>query len=74
MTEIKQKKMYIVKTEVVAPVELTFKVWAFDPEEAAAMVDRAPLASGPKLKSRGRKTRVVVYKLGYSNIEYQKRF
>lgn len=66
-------QLYVVKTEVLAPVELTFKVWAKDPEQAIEMTNRAGIDSH-KLKSRGKKKKATVYRFGYSNIELQKNF
>lgn len=65
---------YTVKLDVIAPVELTFKIWAKNPQEAIEKCDRAPIASTPKLRNRGRKKKAVVYRSNYSNIELQKNF
>ena len=38
--EAKQKKCFDIKQEVVAPVTLFYRVWAYSPKEAAEMVEK----------------------------------
>lgn len=49
----KTKKCYDVKQEVVAPVTLFYRVWAYSPQEAAEMVEKRKVlpnnASRPNL-------------------------
>ncbi len=69
------KKQYTVKVEVMAPVELIYKVWAESPEEAMKNYDRSPLSKAPKpILSRKRKIKATVYKLGTTMVEMEKRY
>ncbi len=69
------KKQYTVRVEVMAPVELTYKVWAVSPEEAMKDYDRSPLSQAPKpILSRKRKIKATVYKLGTTIVEIQKKY
>jgi hypothetical protein len=68
-----QKQYYTVKLEVMAPVELTFRIFAETPQKAEEMVRRNPLPplSGPmrpKL-SRIKRIKSTVYKAG-TNLYY----
>lgn len=36
----KQKKCYDVRQEVLAPITIFYKVWAYSPQEAAELVDK----------------------------------
>ena len=71
---IVQKKCYTIKLEVMAPVELTYKVWAEDPEEAAKMIG-AVLTRPPKPNlSRKKNIKATIYDYGMSTIRFIKRF
>ncbi|KKN66638.1 hypothetical protein LCGC14_0469730 [marine sediment metagenome] len=63
-----QKQFYTVKLEVMAPVELTLRVYAETPQEAIDMVSRNPLPplSGPPRPNIARMKRIkaTVYKAG----------
>lgn len=65
----KKRELYKVKMEVLAPVELTFKVWAYTPQEAAQIANMSHLAGTPKpLLNRMRKVKASVYKWFFTNI------
>jgi len=65
----KKRELYKVKMEVLAPVELTFKVWAYSPEEAAQIANMRHLADKPKpILHRMRKVKASVYKWFFTNI------
>ncbi len=68
-----QKQFYTVKLEVMAPVELSLRVFAETPQEAIDMVSRNPLPplSGPPrpIISRMKRVKATVYKAG-TNIYY----
>jgi len=73
-----QKQYYTVKLEVMAPVELTFRVFAETPEEAAEIVSKnpiPPLSAAPKpILSRMRRIKATVYKAGTSIYEFIKSY
>jgi hypothetical protein len=65
----KKRELYKVKMEVMAPVELTFKVWAYSPEEAVQLANMSHIADKPKpILSRMRKVRASVTKWFFTNI------
>ena len=69
------KKQYTVKLVVMAPVELIYKVWAESPEEAMKTYDKSPLSAAPKpILSRKRKQKAIVYKLGTTIVELEKKY
>jgi len=71
---IAKKKLYTVKLEVMAPVELTYKIWAESPEEAAELRG-ATLARPPKPNlARKKNLKATVYRYGTMMIEFIKKF
>lgn len=75
---MEQKQFYTVKLEVLAPVELTFRVFAETPEKAAEMVSKnpiPPLSAAPKpILSRMRRIKATVYKAGNLIYEFVKNY
>ena len=69
-----QKQFYTVKLEVTAPVELTFRVFAESPEEAAEMVSKdpiPPLYCAPRpIIPRMKRIKATVYRAGTSIYDY----
>lgn len=71
---IKKKQPYTIKVEAVAPIELIYKIWAEDPEEALKLLASAQLMGPPKpILSKKRNIKATVYRYGASNIELTKR-
>ena len=68
-----QKQYYTVVLEVMAPVEMTFRVFAETPEDAAEMVSSGPLpplyAAPRPIISKMKRVKATVYKAG-TNIYY----
>ena len=72
---ILKKIPYTVKVEVMAPVELTYRVWAEDPEQAVEMLRYGMLSAPPKpILSKQRRIKATVYKYGTVMIEFIKKF
>ena len=71
---VTERKLYTVKLEVMAPVELTYKIWAETPEEAAEL--RSAVLSGPPKPNlmRKRNIKATVYRYGTVMIEFIKKF
>jgi hypothetical protein len=66
---VKKRELYKVKMEVMAPVELTFKVWAYSPEEAAQLANISHLADRPKpILARMKKIKARVYGWFFTNV------
>ena len=82
MSKEKEKKpekiYYTIKLDVMAPMELSFRVLAESPEEAAEMISKMPLpplAAAPRPDlSRMRKIKARIYKYGLSTILFIKQF
>ena len=74
--EIPQKKPYTVKLEVMAPVELTYRVWAENAEQAITLFQTmGQLSSPPKpILSRRKNIKATVYKYGTIMIEFIKKY
>jgi len=71
----KQKQYYTVKVEATAPIELTYRVWAEDPEEALEIFETSSFYSPPRpILSRMRKIKATVYRSGTTIIETIKNF
>lgn len=72
---MEMKKQYTVKVEVLAPIELTYKVWAESAEEALKNYERSSLSQPPKpILSKKKTKKVVVYKYGTTLIELTKKY
>lgn len=71
----KKRELYKVKVEVMAPVELIFKVWAYSPEEAAQLANMSHLADKPRpLLNRMKKVKATVYKWFFTNILHTRNY
>lgn len=72
---IPQKKLYTVKLEVMAPVELIYRVWAETPELAVELLKYGALTAPPKpTLSKKKNIKATVYKYGTITIEFIKRY
>ena len=74
---IPQKQYYTVKLETMAPVELTFRVFAETPEQAIEAVSKFPLPPLSSVKpnlSRIRRIKAMVYKAGTSVCDLVKKY
>lgn len=72
---IPKKLPYTVKVEVMAPVELTYRVWAENPEQAVEMLRYGMISAPPKpILSKQRRIKATVYKYGTVMIEFIKKF
>ena len=73
-----QKQYYTVKLEVMAPVELTMRIFAETPEEAAEMVSKNPLpplyAAPRPVLSKMKRIKATVYKAGTSTYYFIKNY
>jgi len=66
---------WTVKVEVMAPIELTYRVWAVDAHEAIDQIRYGVLVAPPKpILSKQKRIKATVYKYGTSMIEFIKRF
>jgi hypothetical protein len=73
--KIPQKKLYTVKLEAQAPVELIYRVWAENPEQAVELLRYGTLTAPPKPKlSRKKNIKATVYRYGTVMIEFVKRY
>jgi hypothetical protein len=74
----KKAAEYSVKLEVMAPVELIFRIFAETPEEAAEMVSRnpiPPLSAAPRpIISRMKRIKATVYKAGTNTYYFVKNY
>ena len=72
---IPKKKLYTIKLEVQAPVELTYRVWAEDPMQAIDLIKYGQLVGPPKpILSKKRNVKATVYKYGTVMIEFIKKY
>jgi len=72
---MEKQQLYTIKLEATAPIELVYKVWAKDPEDALEQMNRWVLAQQPRPKlSRMKRIQAKVYRYGMSIIEATKRF
>jgi len=72
---ILKKIPYTVKVEVMAPVELTYRVWAETPEQAVELLRYGSLTAPPKpVLSKQKRIKATVYKYGTIMIEFIKKF
>jgi hypothetical protein len=72
---IPKKKLYTVKLEVQAPVELTYRVWAEDPMQAVDLIKSGQLSGPPRpILSKRRNVKATVYKYGTVMIEFIKKY
>lgn len=73
-----KKQFYAVKLEVMAPVELQFRILAKSPQEALEQVEKFPLPplSAPPKPSfpKMRRLKATVYRFGMSTIETVKNY
>ena len=73
------KRYYLIKLEVIAPITLTYRVLAENPEEALEIVIKKPnttlQTSQPKFKfALMKKIKASIYLAGTSMIEFVKNF
>ena len=70
-----EKQLYTVKLEVIAPIELTYKVWAETPQQAVELINTGQMTAQPKpTLSRKRNIKATVYRYGYQMIEFVKKY
>lgn len=70
-----QLELYKVKMEVWAPVEITLKVWAENPKQAAKKAQLSNMAGPPKpILSKMKKIKATVFKWMHSNVLHTKIF
>ena len=78
MTKQVQKQYWTVKLEVMAPVELTFRVFTETPEEAVEIVSKNPLpplyAAPRPIISRMKRIKATVYKAGTNMYKFVKNY
>jgi hypothetical protein len=73
--KIKKKQLFTIKLEAMAPIELTYKVWAETPEQAVDLLKTATLTARPKpIIARKRNIKATVYRYGTMVIEFVKNF
>lgn len=74
-TAIPQKRPYTVKLEVLAPVELIYRIWAETPEQAVELLRYGVIVKPPKpILSKRKNVKATVYKYGTILIEFIKKY
>ena len=72
---IPKKIPHTVKLEVLAPVVLTYRVWAESPEQAVELLRYGHMSAPPKpVLSKQKRIKATVYKYGTVMIEFIKQF
>ena len=74
----KQKKYFVIELELIAPVEIVYKIYAEDPEEAMKIMEKNLLsnlikAPSPKI-NKARKVQAVVFPAGFRNVVLKRRY
>lgn len=70
----KEKTYFDVKLEALVPCALTYRVYAFDEQEALLLVDKQPPTSIKPNVQQKRKIKATVYNAGSSMIRFIKNF